>query len=62
MTDDSVKKIEVVVSTPLTQLSAMNYRHWALCMEVHMMIKVCREPLPKLRLIGRGTGWPYLQC
>ena len=26
-TDESIKKVEVVVLTPLTQLSAMNYRH-----------------------------------
>ena len=35
-TDDSVKKIEVVVPTPLTQLSVTNYRHWAMRMEVHL--------------------------
>ena len=36
MADDSVKKIEVVVSTPLTQLSAANYQHWVMRMEVHL--------------------------
>ena len=35
MTDESVKKIYVVVLTPLTQLSAKNYRHLAMKMEVH---------------------------
>ena len=35
-TDDSIKKVEVVVPTPLTQLSATNYRHWAMRMEVHL--------------------------
>ena len=35
-TDESVKKIEVVVPMPLTQLSATNYRHWAMRMEVHL--------------------------
>ena len=35
-TDESVKRIEVVVLTPLTQLSAKNYRHWAMRMEVHL--------------------------
>ena len=35
-TSDSVKKLEVVAPTPLTQLSAMNYRHWAMRMEVHL--------------------------
>ncbi|XP_078440532.1 uncharacterized protein LOC144710594 [Wolffia australiana] len=34
--DDSMRKLEVVVPTPLTQLSAMNYRHWAMRMEVHL--------------------------
>ncbi|XP_078429348.1 uncharacterized protein LOC144701406 [Wolffia australiana] len=34
--EDSMKKIEVVVPTPLTQLSATNYRHWAMRMEVHL--------------------------
>ena len=34
--DDSVKKIEVVVLTPLTQLSVMNYHHWAMRMEVYL--------------------------
>ena len=36
MTDESVKKIEVVVPTPLTQLSATNYQLWAMRMEVHL--------------------------
>ena len=35
-TDESTKKVEVIISTPLTQLSAMNYRHWAMRMEVHL--------------------------
>ena len=35
-TDDFIKKMEVIVLTPLTQLSAMNYRHWAMSMEVHL--------------------------
>ena len=35
-TDDSIKKVEVVVPTPLPQLSATNYRHWAMRMEVHL--------------------------
>ena len=34
--DDSIKKVEVVVPTPLTQLSATNYRHSAMRMEVHL--------------------------
>ena len=36
MIDESIKKVEVVVPTPLMQLSAMNYRHWAMRMEVHL--------------------------
>ena len=35
-TNDSIKKMEVIVPTPLTQLSATNYRHWAMRMEVHL--------------------------
>ena len=35
-TNDSIKKMEVIVPTPLTQLSAKNYRHWAMRMEVHL--------------------------
>ena len=35
-TGEMVKKIEVVAPTPLTQLSAMNYHHWAMRMEVHL--------------------------
>ena len=35
-TDESVKKIEVVIPTPLTQLSATNHRHWVMRMEVHL--------------------------
>ena len=35
-TGETVKKIEVVAQTPLTQLSATNYRHWAMRMEVHL--------------------------
>ena len=35
-TGETVKKIEVVAPTPLTQLSATNYRHWAMRMEVHL--------------------------
>ena len=35
-TDESTKKVEVIVPTPLTQLSATNYRHWAMRMEVHL--------------------------
>ena len=35
-TNELVKKIEVVISTPLTQLSVMNYHHWAMRMEVHL--------------------------
>ena len=35
-TSDVVKKLEVVAPTPLTQLSAKNYRHWAMRMEVHL--------------------------
>ena len=35
-TSESVKKLEVVAPTPLTQLSATNYRHWAMRMEVHL--------------------------
>ena len=34
--DDSIKKMEVVVPTPVTQLTATNYRHWAMRMEVHL--------------------------
>ena len=36
MTGETAKKFEVVAPTPLTQLSAMNYRHWAMRMEVHL--------------------------
>ena len=35
-TSEVVKKLEVVAPTPLTQLTAMNYRHWAMRMEVHL--------------------------
>ena len=35
-TDEMVKKIKVVVPTPLTQLFETNYRHWAMIMEVHL--------------------------
>ena len=35
-TDDSIKKMEVIVLTLVTQLSATNYRHWAMRMEVHL--------------------------
>ena len=35
-TDVSIKKMEVIVPTPLTQLSATNYRHSAMRMEVHL--------------------------
>ena len=35
-TDESIKKIEVVIPTPFTQLSSMNYCHWAMRMEVHL--------------------------
>ena len=35
-TDESIKKVEVIVPAPLTQLSATNYRHWAMRMEVHL--------------------------
>ncbi|XP_078443602.1 uncharacterized protein LOC144713017 isoform X2 [Wolffia australiana] len=34
--DDSTRKLEVGVPTPLNQLSATNYRHWAMRMEVHL--------------------------
>ena len=36
MTGEAVKKFEVVTPTHLTQLSATNYRHWAMRMEVHL--------------------------
>ena len=35
-TDESTKNVEVIVPTPLTQLSATNYRHMAMRMEVHL--------------------------
>ena len=35
-TNELVKKIEVVVPTPLTQLSATNYIHWAMRMKVQL--------------------------
>ena len=35
-TGETIKKIEVVAPTPLTQLFATNYRHWAMRMEVHL--------------------------
>ena len=35
-TDETAKKFEVVAPMPLTQLSEMNYRHWAMRMEVHL--------------------------
>ena len=36
LTDESTKKVEVIVPTPLTQVLAMNYRQWAMRMEVHL--------------------------
>ena len=36
MTSETIKKIEVVSLTPLTQLSATNYCHWPMRMEVHL--------------------------
>ena len=35
-TDESIKKMEVIVPTPVTQLTATNYRRWAMRMEVHL--------------------------
>ena len=35
-TDELIKKVEVVILTPLTQLSATNYHHWVMRMEVHL--------------------------
>ena len=35
-TSEVAKKLEVVAPTPLTQLTATNYRHWAMRMEVHL--------------------------
>ena len=35
-TDESIKKMEVIVLTPVTQLTTTNYRHWAMRMEVHL--------------------------
>ena len=35
-TDESIKKMEVIVPTPVTQLTVTNYRHWAMRMEVHL--------------------------
>ena len=35
-TGETLKKIEVVAPTPLTQLSATNYHHWAMRTEVHL--------------------------
>ena len=35
-TDDSIKKMEVIFSSPVTQLSATNFRHWVMRMEVHL--------------------------
>ena len=43
MTDESVKKIKVVVPMPLTQLSTTNYRHWVMRMEVHLDAQVLWE-------------------
>ena len=34
--NESIKKTEVVVPTPLMQMSATNYRHWVMRMEVHL--------------------------
>ena len=48
MTDESVKKIEVVVLTPLTQLSATNYRHWAMRMEVNLDAQGLREAVTRI--------------
>ena len=35
-TDESTKKLEVIVPTPLTQLLARNYCEWEMRMEVHL--------------------------
>ena len=35
-TDESTKKVEVIILTPLTQLLATNYCHWAMRMEVYL--------------------------
>ena len=58
-TDESIKKIEVVVLTPLTQLSAMTYRHWAMRMEVHLDAPDCGMLLLVLTRAGKGIGLPY---
>ena len=34
--DESIKKIKVVVSASLTQLSMTNYRYWAMRMKAHL--------------------------
>ena len=44
-TDDSIKKMEVIVPTSVTQLSATNYRPWAMRMEVHLDAQVLWEAI-----------------
>ena len=38
-TDESTKKVEVIVPTPLTHHLTLNYRHWAMRMEVHLDVQ-----------------------
>ena len=35
-TDESTKKVEVIILTALMQILVTNYRHWAMRMEVHL--------------------------
>ena len=51
-TDESIKKMEVIVPTPVTQLTAMNYRHWAMRMEVHLDAQGLWEAVT-----GTETNW-----
>ena len=49
-TDDSIKKMEVIILTPLTQPSAMNYCHWAMRMEVHLDAQGLWEAITRTKM------------
>ena len=51
-TDETVKKIEVIVPTPLTQLSVTNYHHWAMRVKVHLDAQGLWEAIT-----GTDTNW-----
>ena len=61
-TDESVKKIEVVVPTPLTQLSATNYCHWGMGMEVHLDAQGLWEAVTGSNTNKKKDRLPYSQC